>query len=183
MTSPSPSCMWRRRRSSRMGVASRMMSSLLGNQVDTVRGATSARSAISGMVAAAKPRSRVSSSAAWTIARLVRALLRSRKRPRQTSWRKSPTPTRSRSSTRPSPAALIPPEECELTILASGPGSARTALEPVFDALASRALWVGKAGMGSRLKLAGSSVAPCRSISSSSSRCLTGDRSAPHTPV
>ena len=42
----------------------------------------------------------------------------------------------------------------ELTTLASGPDSARPALEPVFDALASRVLWVGQAGMGSRLKLA-----------------------------
>jgi 3-hydroxyisobutyrate dehydrogenase len=47
-----------------------------------------------------------------------------------------------------------PAEEGELTILASGPDSARTAVQPVFDALASRVLWVGEAGMGSRLKLA-----------------------------
>jgi 3-hydroxyisobutyrate dehydrogenase len=47
-----------------------------------------------------------------------------------------------------------PAEEGELTILASGPDSARTAVEPIFDALASRVLWVGPAGMGSRLKLA-----------------------------
>jgi 3-hydroxyisobutyrate dehydrogenase len=47
-----------------------------------------------------------------------------------------------------------PAEEGQLTILASGPGSARTAVEPIFDALASRVLWVGEAGMGSRLKLA-----------------------------
>jgi 3-hydroxyisobutyrate dehydrogenase len=47
-----------------------------------------------------------------------------------------------------------PAEAGELTILASGPDSARSAVEPVFDALASRVLWVGEAGMGSRLKLA-----------------------------
>ena len=47
-----------------------------------------------------------------------------------------------------------PAEEGELTILASGPDSARTAVKPIFDALASRVLWVGEAGMGSRLKLA-----------------------------
>jgi 3-hydroxyisobutyrate dehydrogenase len=47
-----------------------------------------------------------------------------------------------------------PAEEGQLTILASGPDSARSALEPVFAALASRVMWVGKAGMGSRLKLA-----------------------------
>jgi 3-hydroxyisobutyrate dehydrogenase len=47
-----------------------------------------------------------------------------------------------------------PAEEGQLTILASGPDSAKTVLEPVFAALASRVMWVGKAGMGSRLKLA-----------------------------
>jgi 3-hydroxyisobutyrate dehydrogenase len=47
-----------------------------------------------------------------------------------------------------------PAEEGALTILASGPDSARTPVEPVFRALASRVLWVGEAGMGSRLKLA-----------------------------
>jgi len=47
-----------------------------------------------------------------------------------------------------------PAEQGELTILASGPDSARTGIEPIFDALASRVLWVGEAGMGSRLKLA-----------------------------
>jgi 3-hydroxyisobutyrate dehydrogenase len=47
-----------------------------------------------------------------------------------------------------------PAEEGQLTILASGPDSAKPALEPVFAALGSRVMWVGKAGMGSRLKLA-----------------------------
>jgi len=47
-----------------------------------------------------------------------------------------------------------PAQEGQLTILASGPDSARSVVEPVFQALASRVLWVGKAGMGSRLKLA-----------------------------
>src|SRR3954451_24290725 len=47
-----------------------------------------------------------------------------------------------------------PAEEGELTILASGPGSVRGAVEPVLDALGSRVLWVGEAGMGSRLKMA-----------------------------
>ncbi len=47
-----------------------------------------------------------------------------------------------------------PAEHGQLTILASGPDSARPAVQPVFDALASRVLWVGPAGMGSRLKLA-----------------------------
>jgi 3-hydroxyisobutyrate dehydrogenase len=46
-----------------------------------------------------------------------------------------------------------PAEEGKLTILASGSDSARGAVEPIFAALASRVLWVGEAGMGSRLKL------------------------------
>ena len=47
-----------------------------------------------------------------------------------------------------------PAEEGKLTILASGPDSARARVEPVFEALGSRVQWVGEAGMGSRLKLA-----------------------------
>jgi 3-hydroxyisobutyrate dehydrogenase len=47
-----------------------------------------------------------------------------------------------------------PAEEGQLTILASGPDSARRQVEPVFAALGSRVQWVGRAGMGSRLKLA-----------------------------
>jgi 3-hydroxyisobutyrate dehydrogenase len=47
-----------------------------------------------------------------------------------------------------------PAEEGQLTILASGPDSARTAVGPVFEVLGSRVLWVGEAGMGSRLKMA-----------------------------
>jgi 3-hydroxyisobutyrate dehydrogenase len=47
-----------------------------------------------------------------------------------------------------------PAEEGELTILASGPDSARAPVEPVFEALGSGVLWVGEAGMGSRLKMA-----------------------------
>lgn len=47
-----------------------------------------------------------------------------------------------------------PALEGRLTILASGPDSVREQLQPVFAALASRVMWVGEAGMGSRLKLA-----------------------------
>jgi 3-hydroxyisobutyrate dehydrogenase len=47
-----------------------------------------------------------------------------------------------------------PAEEGDLTILASGPDSAHEPVEPVFEALGSRVLWVGEAGMGSRLKMA-----------------------------
>jgi 3-hydroxyisobutyrate dehydrogenase len=47
-----------------------------------------------------------------------------------------------------------PAREGQLTVLASGPESVRAALKPVLDALGSRVLWLGDAGMGSRLKLA-----------------------------
>jgi 3-hydroxyisobutyrate dehydrogenase len=40
-----------------------------------------------------------------------------------------------------------------LTIFASGPDGARTRLAPVLDALGQRTLWLGPAGLGSRLKL------------------------------
>jgi 3-hydroxyisobutyrate dehydrogenase len=46
-----------------------------------------------------------------------------------------------------------PAEEGQLTILASGPASARAQVESVFEALGSRVQWVGEAGMGSRMKL------------------------------
>jgi 3-hydroxyisobutyrate dehydrogenase len=47
-----------------------------------------------------------------------------------------------------------PAEEGRLTVLASGPHSARRQVEPALAALASRVLWVGDVGAGSRLKLA-----------------------------
>jgi 3-hydroxyisobutyrate dehydrogenase len=47
-----------------------------------------------------------------------------------------------------------PAAQGQLTILASGPDSTRPSLEPVLAALAARVIWVGSAGMGSRLKLA-----------------------------
>jgi len=46
-----------------------------------------------------------------------------------------------------------PAEQGQLTILASGPDSVHTPLDPIFAVLASRVIWVGEAGMGSRLKL------------------------------
>ena len=46
-----------------------------------------------------------------------------------------------------------PAEEGALVVLASGPASARPAVEPLFDAIGSRTMWVGEAGAGSRLKL------------------------------
>jgi 3-hydroxyisobutyrate dehydrogenase len=53
----------------------------------------------------------------------------------------------------PVSGSTVPAEKGQLTILASGPEPARATLEPVFAALASRVMWVGEAGMGSRLKL------------------------------
>jgi 3-hydroxyisobutyrate dehydrogenase len=47
-----------------------------------------------------------------------------------------------------------PAREGHLTILASGPDSVHGQLQAVFAALSSRVMWVGEAGMGSRLKLA-----------------------------
>jgi len=46
-----------------------------------------------------------------------------------------------------------PAERGQLLILASGPSTVRDTLEPVFDALGRRTLWLGDAGQGMRLKL------------------------------
>lgn len=46
-----------------------------------------------------------------------------------------------------------PAEEGQLVILASGPEQAREPLEPLFEAIGKRTLWVGEAGAGSRLKV------------------------------
>ena len=46
-----------------------------------------------------------------------------------------------------------PAESGQLLILASGPDAARSPLTPVFGAIGSRALWLGEAGQGSKLKL------------------------------
>ena len=47
-----------------------------------------------------------------------------------------------------------PAEDGALVVLASGPDSVRGTVEPVFDAIGSRTVWVGEAGAASRLKLA-----------------------------
>ncbi|MCW2791235.1 MAG: 3-hydroxyisobutyrate dehydrogenase [Nocardioides sp.] len=47
-----------------------------------------------------------------------------------------------------------PAEDGTLVVLASGPEELRERVQPVFDAIGSRTLWVGGAGAGSRLKLA-----------------------------
>jgi len=46
-----------------------------------------------------------------------------------------------------------PAETGELEVLASGPETAIGTLAPVFDAIGRRTLWLGPAGMGSRMKL------------------------------
>ena len=46
-----------------------------------------------------------------------------------------------------------PAEEAKLVILASGPEDLRDRVQPIFDAIGSRTMWVGEAGAGTRLKL------------------------------
>jgi 3-hydroxyisobutyrate dehydrogenase len=46
-----------------------------------------------------------------------------------------------------------PAAEGKLVVMASGPDELRERLQPVFDAVARRTMWVGEAGAGSRLKL------------------------------
>jgi 3-hydroxyisobutyrate dehydrogenase len=46
-----------------------------------------------------------------------------------------------------------PAEEGTLVVLASGPEEPRELLEPFFDAIGKRTIWLGPAGAGSRLKL------------------------------
>jgi 3-hydroxyisobutyrate dehydrogenase len=53
----------------------------------------------------------------------------------------------------PVSGSKTPAEQGALTIFASGPDAAKAPLQPVFDALGSRTLWLGPAGLGSRLKL------------------------------
>jgi 3-hydroxyisobutyrate dehydrogenase len=47
-----------------------------------------------------------------------------------------------------------PAEQGELVIMASGPERLRERVQPIFDVLGKRTLWVGEAGAGTRLKLA-----------------------------
>jgi 3-hydroxyisobutyrate dehydrogenase len=46
-----------------------------------------------------------------------------------------------------------PAEEGKLVIMASGPEQLRELLQPIFDMLGQRTMWVGEAGAASRLKL------------------------------
>ena len=47
-----------------------------------------------------------------------------------------------------------PAEEAKLVILASGPGEVRNRVQPIFDAVGSKTIWVGDAGAATRLKIA-----------------------------
>ncbi len=47
-----------------------------------------------------------------------------------------------------------PAQQGELVILASGPGELQQRLQPVFEAIGQRSMWVGEAGSGTRLKIA-----------------------------
>jgi 3-hydroxyisobutyrate dehydrogenase len=46
-----------------------------------------------------------------------------------------------------------PAREGKLVVLASGPEDVRARLDPVFDAIGSKTLWLGQAGNGTRMKL------------------------------
>ncbi|MEO5709736.1 MAG: NAD(P)-dependent oxidoreductase [Nocardioidaceae bacterium] len=50
-----------------------------------------------------------------------------------------------------------PADDGTLVVLASGPEDARATVQPVFDAVGSRTVWVGEAGQGTRLKLVANS--------------------------
>jgi 3-hydroxyisobutyrate dehydrogenase len=47
-----------------------------------------------------------------------------------------------------------PAREGKLVVLASGPSDVRERVQPIFDAVGQRTVWLGPAGNGSRLKLA-----------------------------
>ncbi|HEY2656332.1 MAG TPA: NAD(P)-dependent oxidoreductase [Solirubrobacteraceae bacterium] len=46
-----------------------------------------------------------------------------------------------------------PAEQRQLVVLASGPVQTRDRVQPIFDAIGKKTIWVGEAGMGTRLKL------------------------------
>jgi 3-hydroxyisobutyrate dehydrogenase len=47
-----------------------------------------------------------------------------------------------------------PAEEGKLVVLASGPDDLKATVEPIFDAVGQRTMWVGEAGKANRLKVA-----------------------------
>jgi 3-hydroxyisobutyrate dehydrogenase len=50
-----------------------------------------------------------------------------------------------------------PAEEGKLVVLASGPENVRERVQPIFDALGQKTIWVGEAGAGTRLKMVANS--------------------------
>jgi 3-hydroxyisobutyrate dehydrogenase len=50
-----------------------------------------------------------------------------------------------------------PAEQGKLVILASGPEAARQRVQPIFDAVGQKTIWVGEAGAGTRLKIVANS--------------------------
>jgi 3-hydroxyisobutyrate dehydrogenase len=46
-----------------------------------------------------------------------------------------------------------PAEQGKLTVLASGPEGVRERCEPIFEAISQKAVWLGEAGTGTRMKL------------------------------
>ncbi len=50
-----------------------------------------------------------------------------------------------------------PAEEGKLVVLASGPGEVRDRVQPIFDAVGQKTMWVGEAGNGTRLKMVANS--------------------------
>ena len=53
----------------------------------------------------------------------------------------------------PVSGSKVPAEQGQLTIFASGPEGVRSSVDPLFEALGRRTIWVGAVGAGSRLKL------------------------------
>jgi 3-hydroxyisobutyrate dehydrogenase len=53
----------------------------------------------------------------------------------------------------PVSGSRVPAENGTLVIFASGPDEARPLVQPVFDAIGQRTIWLGPAGNGSRMKL------------------------------
>jgi 3-hydroxyisobutyrate dehydrogenase len=53
----------------------------------------------------------------------------------------------------PVSGSKVPAEQGQLTIFASGPDEVRSRVDPLFEALGQRTIWVGAVGAGSRLKL------------------------------
>jgi 3-hydroxyisobutyrate dehydrogenase len=46
-----------------------------------------------------------------------------------------------------------PAEQGKLVVLASGPAQVRDRVQPIFDALGQKTIWIGEAGAGTRLKM------------------------------